>query len=173
MHLKKAGEFLRHTMTDDQRKAYTKRITAGNPTEIIVTMFDMLLGDFSDAENEISSEHRDEEKINLLLRHAEAVIIHLKSALDFKYEIAKNLFSLYDYSQREIAKAIYSLDSSHIENARNVMSSLAESFREIKDFDKRDSLTENAETTVAGMTYGRNGIDEVTANYDRNRGFLA
>lgn len=160
-------------MTDDQRKAYTKRITAGNPTEIIVTMFDMLLGDLDEAETLISADEKDIEKITLDLRHAEAVIIHLKSALDFKYEIAAKLFSLYDYSQREIAKAIYSMDKIHIENARNVMSSLADAFREIKDFDKRPPMTQNAEQTVAGMTYGRNGIDEVTQNYDKNRGFLA
>lgn len=160
-------------MTEDQRKAYTKRITAGNPTEIIVTMFDMELDDLKTAEKEINSENTDKEKVNLLLRHAEAVIIHLKSALDFKYEIAYDLFSLYDYAQREIAKAIYSLDTAHIDNAKGVMESLAESFREIKAFDKRPPATENAERTVAGMTYSRNGIDEITENYDKNRGFLA
>lgn len=160
-------------MTDDQRKAFTKRITAGNPTEIIITMFDMLLFDFDEAEALISANERDIEKITLDLRHAEAVIIHLKSALDFKYEIAGKLFSLYDYSQREVTKTIYSLDKAHIENARNVMSSLADAFREIRDYDKRPPMTENAENLVAGMTYGRNGIDEVTENYDKNRGFLA
>lgn len=160
-------------MTDDQRKAYTKRITAGNPTEIIVTMFDILLGDLDEAETLISADEKDSYKINLTLRHAEAVIIHLKSALDFKYEIAGKLFSLYDYSQREITKAIYSFDKTHIENAKNVMGSLSEAFREIKDFDTRPPMTQNAEQTVAGMTYGRNGIDEVTQNYDKNRGFLA
>lgn len=73
----------------------------------------------------------------------------------------------------EITKAIYSFDKTHIENAKNVMGSLSEAFREIKDFDTRPPMTQNAEQTVAGMTYGRNGIDEVTQNYDKNRGFLA
>ena len=158
-------------MTNEKKKEYSMRIGSANPSEIIVILFDMLKDDLSEAS--IGSDEG--------IDHAELVIGHLRSSLDFSkecYETSSHLLSLYDYVGRLLSKARLKGEKSAdrgrlIDEALLVIDPLSEAFRDVAAKDKRPSSMENAEKTVAGMTYGRAGLSEETENYDRNRGFLA
>ena len=157
-------------MNQDDVTTFTRRITNGNKSEIIAVLFDMIQVDLDDALDGLRN-HEQEEYMEAL-RHASEVLEHLQNALDFNYDISKDLYSLYDYCKRVIAKAMYSGREEGILEAREVIDPLAEAFREVAENDDSAPLMENAQKIAAGLTYGRNDVNESVDNSD-NRGFLA
>ena len=155
-------------MKKKKKKEYSMRIGSANPSEIVVILYDMLKDD-------LSGTGSDED-----IDHAELVIVHLRTSLDFSkecYETSSNLLSLYDYVGRLLSKARLKGEKSAdrvrlIDEAISVLDPLSEALREVASKDNRPAAMANAEKTVAGMTYGRAGLSEETENYDRNRGFL-
>ena len=151
-------------MTEERIAYFTRKITESNRSGIIVAMY------------EIFFEYLDEstgDKGVLVgpVRKAGTVLEHLKDALDFSYEISNNLFALYDFCQRMLAKAIYKNSAEPLDIARKIMSELYESFVEVAKTDTSETMMKSTQKVTAGMTYGRNSLTE-TVN-DNNRGFLA
>lgn len=157
-------------MEQELVSAFTRRITSGNKSEIIVVLFDMIKVDFEDAEK--AMKYNEQEEYMEALRHASEVLEHLQDALDFKYEMSKDLYSLYDYSKRCIAKAMYSGKTEGIEEARKVIEPLSEAFNEVAEQDDSAPLMQNTQKVSAGMTYGRNDVNEMLEE-GSSRGFFA
>jgi len=157
-------------MNQEAVTTFTRRITNGNKSQIIVVLFDMVLVDLDDATEGLKN-HEQEEYMEAL-RHANEVLEHLQNALDFKYDILKDLYSLYDYCKRAIAKSMYSGRDEGINEAREVIEPLAEAFREVAENDDSAPLMENAQKIAAGLTYGKTDVNEAVDTND-NRGFLA
>ena len=154
-------------MDQDHVAVFTRRITTGNKSEIIVVLFDMIQVDLDDALNGMKGNDQEE-----ALRHASEVLEHLQEALDFNYDISKDLYSLYDYAKRCIAKSMYSGRDEGILEAKKVIDPLAEAFREVAENDNSAPLMENAQKIAAGLTYGRTDVNEAVQG-GSNRGFLA
>ena len=157
-------------MDQEAVTTFTRRITNGNKSQIIVVLFDMVLVDLDDATEGLKN-HEQEEYMEAL-RHANEVLEHLQNALDFKYDISKDLYSLYDYCKRSIAKSMYSGRDEGINEAREVIEPLAEAFREVAENDDSAPLMENTHKIAAGLTYGKTDVNEAVDTND-NRGFLA
>ena len=157
-------------MDQEAVSVFTRRITNGNKSQIIAVLFDMIQVDLDDALDGLRN-HEQEEYMEAL-RHANEVLEHLQNALDFKYDISKDLYSLYDYCKRSIAKAMYSGREEGINEARQVIDPLAEAFREVAENDDSAPLMENAQKIAAGLTYGKTDVNEAVDTND-NRGFLA
>ncbi len=158
-------------MTKEEKKIYTRRITESNPTEIVVILYDMFFTDTKEAKAAIGA--KDPGTAHEAIRHAEQVLLHLKNALNFKYDLSRELFPLYDFCQRAILRSNYQGTVTGIEEAERIMRPLSEAFREVAKKDDSAPVMRHAERMVAGMTYGRNDLNEAAANYDSNRGFLA
>ena len=157
-------------MNQENKSTFTRRISTGNKSEIIVVLYDMIQVDLDDALNGMKN-HEQEEYMEAL-RHASEVLEHLQEALDFDYDISKDLYSLYDYAKRCIAKAMYSGREEGIYDAKEVIDPLAEAFKEVAENDNSAPLMENAQKIAAGLTYGRTDVNEAVDTSD-NRGFLA
>ncbi len=157
-------------MDQEAVTTFTRRITNGNKSQIIAVLFDMVLVDLDDATEGLKN-HEQEEYMEAL-RHANEVLEHLQNALDFKYDISKDLYSLYDYCKRSIAKSMYSGRDEGINEAREVIEPLAEAFREVAENDDSAPLMENTQKIAAGLTYGKTDVNEAVDTND-NRGFLA
>lgn len=158
-------------MTSEQQTAFKRRITAGNRTEIINVLYEMYFVYAEDGANAMANS--DLAAAHDALRHAEQVVLHLKQALDFKYELSSELYPLYDFVQRALARSNYKADTSGIEEAGRIMKPLQEAFFEISKADDSAPMMRHTENLVAGMTYGKNDVSEVASHYDSNRGFLA
>ncbi len=157
-------------MTKDDKIYFTRRITQGNKSDIIVVLFDIYFAYEEDAKKALNES--DRQQFADALGHMEMVTEHLKKALNFSYEMAAQLFSLYDYVQRSLAKAGYQCSKDGINDAAEVMKELREAFVEVAKADESSQQMQNAQTVVAGYTYGRSSLNEVTQG-DGNRGFLA
>lgn len=152
-------------MNKEKVEYFTSKISSGSMTSIICTMYEIFF--------EYTKDAKLEGGVDLdSIRRADKVIVHLKNALDFKYEISNNLFSLYDYCDRLLSKAMYTNQQKHIEEAESIMRDLYESFLEVDKQSDSNPVMSNSQQVTAGLTYGKNDLSEVLNN-DGNRGFLA
>ena len=157
-------------MKKEDINAFTLRISQGNKSDIIVVVYDIYFAYEKDARDAI--EARDIDGMIAAIRHCTDAVSHLMNALDFSYEISLQLYPLYDFVRRSLAKTIYSLDTCHIDIASNIMKSLREAFIEVAKSDDSGRSMKNAETISAGYTYGRGSLNEFSDG-GSNRGFYA
>lgn len=158
-------------MTDEKKKEFTRRLTQCNASEMIVIQYDIF---FSYLEDATAAFELGGEPFKQAIHHADAVLVRLQDSLDFKYELAGQLYPLYEYSRRQLALARATHKKKPISNARNVMNKLYEAFAAIAAEDHSEPVMHNAEAVYAGYTYGKHALNE--AAYDgsqQSRGFLA
>ncbi len=158
-------------MTDEKKKEFTRRLTQCNSSEMIVIEYDIFFSYLDDA---LEAFELGGEPFKQAIRHADAVLKNLQDSLNFKYELANELYPLYNYSRRQLALAQAAHKKKPISNARNVMNKLYDAFSQIAKEDTSEPVMRNTQTVYAGYTYGRNCLNE--AAFDEagsSRGFLA
>lgn len=158
-------------MTDEKKKEFTRRLAQCNASEMIVIEYDIFFSYLDDAlaEFEIGGE-----PFKQAIRHADAVLERLQNALDFKYELAGQLYPLYNYSRRQLALAQATHKKKPISNANNVMKKLYDAFVQIAAEDTSEPVMHNAQTVYAGYTYGKHSLnEEMLDGSSTNRGYFA
>lgn len=172
-------------MNKEQVQVFTKRISDGNRSEIIVVLFDIFFAYESETKEALLEIQRAKEardyakKIEATqayregIRHASMVLRHLEDDLDFRQDISNHLFTLYTYCERALARATYKMDASIFDQVEKIMGELREAFVEVAAADTSAPLMANTEKYVAGYTYGRTDVKEMAVNFDISRGFLA
>lgn len=157
-------------MTDEKKKEFTRRLTQCNSSEMIVIQYDIF---FAYVEDALEAFEEGGEPFKQAVQHADAVLVRLQDSLDFKYEIAKQLYPLYNYGRRQLALAQATHKRKQITNARNVMMKLYDAFAKIAAEDTSEPVMHNAQTVYAGFTYGKHSInEELIDDSQRSRGFL-
>lgn len=157
-------------MNREIKQDFTRRLSQCNKGEMIIIMYDIFFAYSNDAKLAIDSQDRTELKMSI--QKASKTLDELIGALDFHYEISKQLYTIYLYCKNELAKAIYENKKDKIAEAEGLMKSLYASFEEAARQDDSKPLMTNTQQVYAGMTYGRGQLNE---NYTNNnhRGFFA
>lgn len=159
-------------MTKELINQYTLKISSSNSTGIIATLFEIYFSYGDDARE--ACKCNDKMELVNAVKQCSKVVSHLQKDLDFKYEISKDLYSLYDFCLRSLAKSIYKADLAGLEDADKVMKKLQDAFSQIARADESKPMMANAQYVIAGMTYGRAGLNESMASRNRGpRGFYA
>ncbi len=156
-------------MTNEKKQAYTLRISQANKSELVVILYEMFLDYAKEAEE--SLEAGDKLALKNSLGKARGCVNELMESLHLEYEVAQNLLQLYLYVYRELLKCEMHKDSVHIENVLKVMIPLKETYATISAADDSGAVMSNAQTVVAGLTYGRNDVNESMADQGASRGF--
>ncbi len=156
-------------MTNEKKQAYTLRISQANKSGLVVILYEM----FEDyvAEAKESLQTGDRLALKLSLKKARGCVNELMESLHFEYEVAGNLLQLYLYVYRELLKCEMRKDALHLENTLKVMIPLKETYASISAADDSEAVMSNAQTVVAGLTYGRNDVNESMADQGASRGF--
>lgn len=157
-------------MKKEQILDFTRRLTQCNRGEMVVIMYDIFFAYVEDAKAAFAAEDWDEYKE--ALRRAQRMADELITALDFQYELAKNLYSIYVFCRDSLAKAMYKRELSDIELAERLMRRLQDGFVHAAKADTSAPLMKNTQQVYAGYTYGRDNLVETCPNSDRSRGFL-
>lgn len=157
-------------MDNSLKQEFTRRLSQCNSGEMIVIMYDIVFAYMDEAKAAHANGSYEEYKS--AVKKAQGAIDTLCGALNFKYDIAKNLHKLYIYSKNCLAKAIYQNRLEGIEEAEKILKRLYSSFCEAAKSDTSGPLMRNTQRVYAGMTYGRTSLNE---NYfeDNHRGFFA
>lgn len=156
-------------MTKEQKKEYTLKITQANKSEIIVLIYEIALIYLEESEEAL--EKKETGAFRIATRNVQKCIGQLMESLNFDYEISNNLLELYCYANREIMKAVMKKEPEYLLNARKVIANLLEAFREVSAQDKTEAVMSNTQTVYAGLTYGKNSLNESIQEEGSSRGF--
>lgn len=157
-------------MTNERRQEFTRRITQANRSGLVLIKFEMLFEYFDDICRAFQED--DKQEFTNGVHHADAVLKSFQETLDFKYEMSAQLFSLYDFHRRQLAKVLMKNSLEELEQSRKMLQQTYEAFKEAAKQDMSKPLMQNAQQVYAGYTYGKNDLNE---SYDigSSRGFLA
>ncbi len=156
-------------MTKELKQEYTRRITQANKTQLITILYEMLLIYVEEAADAYKKE--DRRGFREGIRKARGCINELMESLNFDYELAMNFLQLYLYVNRELVRAEVRNAEEPLENVNQVIKGLHEAYVKLDEMDASGPVMENVQTVYAGLTYGRNNLNENLADQGINRGF--
>ena len=105
-------------MNTETKQTFTRRITQANRTQLVVIVYEMLLVYLEDAINSYHEDKKEEFKENL--RMARECIGQMRTSLNFDYALSKNLFAIYCFADREIAKDIYAYKTENLDVVKTI-----------------------------------------------------
>ena len=156
-------------MDNRLKQEFTRRLSQCNNGEMIVIMYDIVFAYMDEAKD--AHERNSYEEYKDAVKKSQASIDTLIGALDLKYDIAKDLHKLYVYAKTCLAKAIYQNRLDGLLEAEKILKRLYASFCEAAKTDTSGPLMRNTQQVYAGMTYGRNQLNENFIE-DNHRGFF-
>lgn len=154
----------------EKKKEYKERIIAANRSELIVIMYEMLFSYMEDVYEGIDKDEWVDAKE--AINHAEAVVRRLIDDLDFNYDIAKELYPLYDFVLRRFAVARIKKSAEPVRQAETILRNLYKGMLDMAAEDNSPALMQNREDMYLGLTYGRNSLNEISTGVNK-RGFYA
>lgn len=158
-------------MNKDKISAFTLKIASSNGTGLITILYDIYEEYEGDALEYFEAGQVDDAIV--ALKKCSEVVNHLQKDLNFEYKVSGNLYALYDYVQRNVAKSIYKANAGGLLEAKKVMDELGEAFEQIAKEDKSAPLMKNTQAVMAGATYSRNSLNENIMGNQSSRGFWA
>lgn len=158
-------------MTTDTKQTFTRRITQANKTQLVVIVYEMLLVYLEDAMNAYYEDEKQEFKDNL--RMARECIGQMRTSLNFDYALSKNLFAIYCFADRELAKDMYSYQTENLDVIKTIFTKLHDAYYVVSQKDDSAPLMDNIQTVYAGLTYSKYDLNEDFLNFDAKRGYLA
>lgn len=157
-------------MENSLKQDFTRRLSQCNSGGMIVIIYEICFAYMEDARQAHAKGRHDEMKA--AIRKAQNVLDELIGSLNFAYEISPNLYALYVFCKNELARTLYENRMDGLEEADKVMRRLYHSFAEAAKQDTSAPIMSNTQQIYAGMTYGRNQLNENDMDYDRQRGFF-
>lgn len=156
-------------MTKELKQEYTLKITQANKTQLITILYEMILIYIEDAKSVYDKD--DRMMFRESIRKARGCVYELLESLNFEYELAMNFLQLYLYINRELARADVRYITEPLTNIEKVIKGLHGAYEQLGDMDASGPVMENAQTVYAGLTYGKNSLNENLADQGANRGF--
>lgn len=157
-------------MDKEKKQEFTVRITNANRSELVVILYDMILTYLEEGKAYLKKGNK--EQFCEELKKAQNCVKELISALDKQYEIASELARLYLYVNRTLAKVMIKPEEELMVSAENVIKGLRESFVQVAKQDDSSVLMGNAQEIYAGLTYGKNSLNENLSDEGASRGFF-
>lgn len=157
-------------MKQDRIQEYTLRITQSSRTQLVVIIYELVLEYVEEARE--CHKGNDMEGFAEALDKASGFIKELVGALDFQYEISKQLCSLYLYANRCLNTASRTKRTEELRGVDVVIKGLKESFNTIAETDTSGPVMKNTQEVYEGFTYGKDSKNQVFRNGEGNRGFM-
>lgn len=159
-------------MKKEDIQAYCNRIAQANRSELVVITYEIIIEHIEDAN--VAFLQKDMEGFHMNLERAQAFVKELMVGLDFKQPIAKELMPIYIFINKTLIEAKIKKSNELLPRINKMLSGLLESFREVSKMDQSAPLMQNTHKIYAGLTYGRNDLNETAIGIDMaTRGFKA
>ena len=152
-------------MEKEKIQSFLTRITQTSQTGLVVITYDIILAYIESASNHISNIEAYDEK----LIEAQKFLRNLQESLDMTIDLSKDLMALYIFCNKQIIDARIKKDASYLDVVIKVLANLRDGFQEIAKHDTSSTMA-NTEQIYAGLTYGKNSLNETTL-YSEERGF--
>ncbi len=158
-------------MTQEKIKAYTRRITMANKTQMITILYEMVLEYIDEAQNAYNN--GDEKGFAEGLSRAMNCIDELIHSLNIKYELGNNLLGLYLFEKRQLLRAIGKNSDENIPHVVKTFTNLHEAYLQLETMDDEKAVMTNVPKVYVGLTYGKGRLRETVADDTMVRGFMA
>ena len=156
-------------MTKEMKQIFTRRITQANRTQLVVILYDMILTYLKDAAT--AQEIGCEQEFKKDMQCARNCISELRGSLDFNYDLARNLFAIYAFADRELAHDVRGISAEQLVQITGMFQKLRDAYHTISKEDQSQPLMENAQDVYAGFTYNRTDVNESLSQYGGARGY--
>lgn len=158
-------------MNKDKISAFTLRIASSNGCGLITILYDI----YEEYEAEVLDyfEAGQVAEATVAMKKCAEVVSHLQNDLNFDYKVSGNLYALYDYVKRNISKSIYKANTEGLLEAKRIMDELGTAFEQLAEEDNSAPLMKNTQYVMAGITYGRESLNESLMGDQISRGFWA
>lgn len=157
-------------MTQELIQQYKLRIIEANKTELIVILYEMLMDYGKDAIE--ANKRNDREEFRKEIKRARACLLELMESLHLEYDLARNYLKIYSYINRELAMADARNIVEPLEEIIRLITILHEAYCEVSKQDTSLPVMANTQSVYAGLTYGKNNLNENLMDQTTNRGFL-
>jgi len=106
-----------------------QEVSTANPVGLVVMLYNACIKRLKLAQ--MSLDRKDFAETNTHLKRAQDIISELVSSLDLRYQIAKDLMSLYDFMLREIARINMAKDGKDLEPLVEMLSGLRDTWVQV------------------------------------------
>ncbi len=159
-------------MEKEKLQEFTFRVTQASRSELIVIMYDIILTDTKAAREWLLQGKREE--FEKEIKHALRFMNELMGALNYQYALSYELLGLYSFANKALIRAWMQKKAEPLDAADSIISKLREAFKEVSMQDQSGPVMKNTEQVYAGLTYGRNSLNEsLLDTAGSKRGFMA
>lgn len=113
-------------ITSPYEKYRQSSVQTSNPAQLVIMLYDGAIRFIRTAMDGLSKQ--DYEKTNLNFGKAQSIVSELMSTLDYSYEISKNLYSLYEYTNYLLIEANIRKSPEKAEEAIGYLTELRETW---------------------------------------------
>ncbi|MBR4669700.1 MAG: flagellar protein FliS [Butyrivibrio sp.] len=158
-------------MTQEKKQEFTLKISQANKTQLITILYEMVIEYLEDAIDALGISKKEDANRNL--GYAQSCIDELIRSLDLRYELAKNLHSIYIFSKKELTAAGASGSIHRVWKVEQNFRMFCATYKELEKEDRSEPLMGNTQTVYAGLTYGKYSLNEDVSAVSMNRGYMA
>lgn len=152
-------------MKDELKQQFALRISQANKSELVVILYEMFLTYTEDARSDL--EGQDTKTFHLDIQRARGCLKELMGSLNYNYEPAPSLLSLYIYINKLLVSADLHGEEEPLKEAEKIMKRLHSAYDTVSKEDHSGPVMDNAQAVYAGLTYSKK---DLTINLDEGRG---
>lgn len=158
-------------MKDELKQQFALRITQANKSELVVILYEMFLTYIGDAKEDLKGQ--DFKTFRLNIQRARGCLKELMGSLNYNYEPASSLLSLYVYINKLLVEADIHREEKPLSESEKIMEKLRSAYDTVSKEDHSAPVMGNAQTVYAGLTYSKNDLSVNLDEGSGNRGFFA
>lgn len=157
-------------MEKERLQEFAARVSQSNKSELVVVIYEATLASIEEGKKQLESENVPEARKEI--ERAKGMLTELMTSLDMQYTISHYLRHLYEFAYHELCHGIAKREPELFEHATDILKGLLPSFQELAKQDDSAPVMENVQTIYAGLTYGRESLNETLGvGVNMNRGY--
>ena len=156
-------------MNQERVKEFQNRIVNAGRGELLIINYEMLIAEIEEAKEALESKSIGVFQKAMLNTHR--LLRELTSSLDFKYDLSKDLMSLYVYINKKLVEASTKRSLEDLKEAERLLDVLLSGWK-LTEFTESEPVVANGQKVYAGLTYGKGMLKEIRTE-EESRGYKA
>lgn len=149
-------------MRKEKLQSYSARVAQANRTGLLVIVYEIIEEELSVAME--CYKEADMEGFDNALKNGQKFLGELMGTLDYQYGISYQLMSLYKFVNKVMIEARVRQQNDNLEECIRIIGNIKKGYEEIAEEDNTGPLMGNVQKLYAGLTYGRDSLNEISVS---------